>query len=744
MSQDLSQYTHLLPQNLSKLAFNLSVRPHWLNGDGFWYCRDLRLTNDERAKEFLLVDAQTGEAKPAFNHARLAKQLKTTPDNLPFDEIEFFADEMIPDDYKEMRFMVANRRYSLDLATYKVTLVRGFKPVLDHGVLSPDGKWVAFLRGNNLFVQSRESGEVRAVTRDGKKDYNYATRPDFYGTKTLDEIHGNKPRAAIMWSPDSTRILTHRLDQRKVRRLPVMQYAPEGEYAPAKVRMVRYPLAGDENITLVEHLILGLDGTRVNIQEPPLELRNTDALMGPFWENIWWSEDGNFAYYVHPTRGCKTMQFCAINTLTGEVRVVLEEHSDTFLDQDMRLHRGPKPDVRVLPMHNAFIWASQKDGWYHLYLHDLTSGEVIHPLTTGNWLVTELFGVDEAEEWVYFLGSGQESNRDPYLQHLYRVRLDGSDLTNLTPEDAEHSVHVSPDFKVFVDTYSRVDVPPVSLLRRNDGALLARLEVADVEPLLAAGYQMPEPFAVKAADGETDLYGILIRPAGLNEGEKYPVVEYEYGGPQTYITPKAFTVSRTWDAAVYAQILAQLGFASVIMDGRGTAGRSKKFHDFSAGDLGAAASLVDHPAGLRQLAERFPFLDLSRVGMYGFSGGGYGSARALLTYSDFYKVAVAACGNHDNRLYDTTWWDRYMGTGRFDQFPPQDNQSLAPNLEGKLLLMHGDIDDNVHPNNTMRLVDALIRADKDVDMLLLPNRGHPLSRDPYVARRVCSYFTQYL
>lgn len=739
MSLDFSQYTRLLPQNLSNLAFNLNVQAHWLEGNRFWYRRDLRLANGERGKQFMLVDTTTGDSEPAFDHDAVAKHFKTSPDQLPFDEIEFLTDPA-----PVVRFTVENRRYSLNLNTYKVSLVRGWKPVLDHEVLSPDGNWVAFVRGNNLFVKSLETGQTQALTNDGKKDYNYAARPDFYGTKTLDEIHGKKPRAAVMWSPDSKRLLTHRLDQRRVRQLPVMQYVPEGDYAPAKVRMVRYPLAGDEQITKFEHVILGLDGSRVNVQELPLELRNTDAMIGPFWENIWWAKDGKAAYYVHPSRGCKTMQFCAIDTETGEVRVVLEEQSDTFLDQDMRLHRDPHPDVRVLPIHNAFIWASQKDGWYHLYLHDLTTGELIHPLTAGDWLVTELIGVDESEEWVYFLGSGREPNRDPYLQHLYRVRLDGTDLTLLTPEDGEHSARMSPDLSVIVDTYSRVDAPPVSVLRRNDGDLVVTLETADIEPLLEAGYQVPEPFSVKADDGETDLYGILIRPANLDESKSYPVVEYEYGGPQTYITPKAFTVRPGWDSAVYGQILAQLGFAVVMMDGRGTAGRSKAFHDFSAGDLGAAAGLVDHVAGLRQLGDRFPFLDLNRMGMYGFSGGGYGSARALMTYPEVYKVAVASCGDHDNRLYDTTWWDRYMGTGDFDQFPPQDNQSLASNLEGKLLLMHGDIDDNVHPNNTMRLVDALIRADKDVDMLLLPNHGHPLSRDPYVARRVCSYFAQYL
>lgn len=746
MERNFSDYSPLLPQNLAKLTFNLTVKANWLSGHRFWYKRDVRLDGGQHGKQFILVDATTGESRLAFDHAQLAEQLgrrmsasgvatgeSLTADTLPFDEFDYLNGDVA------LAFTVGVVRWRCDLPTYQCTRARGWRTPREAEVPSPDGNWVAFLRGHNLFVRSLESGETRALTRDGKRNYNYASRPDFHGTKTLDEIHGRKPRPAVLWSPDSTRILTHRLDQRKVRKLPVVQFVPAGDSAPAAVRLVRYPLPGDSHLPLVEHVILGLEGTRVDVQGEALELRNTDALIGPFWENIWWAKDSQMAYFVHPERGCKTMNFCAVDTNTGEVQAVLEEHSETFLDQDMRWHRDKFPDIRVLSDRNAFLWASQRDGWYHLYLHELSSGQLLHPLTQGEWLVTELLGVDELQGFVYFLGSGREPHRDPYLQHLYRVRLDGTGLELLTPEDADHDVRMAPTLDAFVDTYSRVNQAPVSVLRRSDGYLLATLESADVQLLREVGYQEPEPFVVKAEDGETDLYGVLIRPAQFDPAKQYPVVDYEYGGPQMFNTPKAYT-----SPTVYGQVLAQMGFAVVILDGRGTVGRSKAFHDFSAGDFGAAGGLVDHVTGVRQLADRFPFLDLNRVGMYGFSGGGYGSARAIMTYPDFYKVAVAACGNHDNRLYDTTWWDRYMGLGGFDQFPSQDNQSLAPRLEGKLLLMHGDIDDNVHPSHTMRLVNALIRANKDFDMLLLPNQGHPLIRDDYVARRVCAYFQRHL
>jgi dipeptidyl-peptidase 4 len=749
MDFDFSRAEQMLPQNTRKLAFQLGVDAHWLDSSGsrFWYRRELRRDGEENGKQFVLVDSASGDAAPAFDHARLAARLTSKlaldkpldPNNLPFDDIQFHSKSSV------IWFTIESRRWQCALDSYECKLVRGWKPVRDHEVVSPDGKWVAFLRGNNLAVRSLETGQSKLLTRDGKKNYNYASRPDFYGAKTLDLIENRKQKPMVLWSPDSSRLLTHRLDQRRVRQLPVMQYVTAGEHTPAKARFVRYPLAGDEAWPTVEHMIFGMDGSRVNFQTDPLEIRNTDALLSPFWQNLWWSEDGKQVFYIHPMRGYRAMQFFAADSVTGAVRLLLEEHSETFLDQDMRVKKSPVPDARVLSKHDAFIWASYRDGWYHLYLHDLATGRPLHPLTSGNWTVRELVDVDEERGWVYFLGAGREPHRDPYLQHLYRVRIDGTGLELLTPEDAEHDIQMAPDLHTFVDTYSKVNLAPVTVLRSTQGRIIHTLESADIELLLQAGYQLPEPFCVKAADGETDLYGILIPPANFDATKEYPLIEYEYGGVHTFITPKAFPLTPDgFDRAHYGQSLTQLGFAVVIMDGRGTPGRSKAFHDFSAERLGEAAGLVDHAAAIPQIAAQFPFIDEHRVGMYGFSGGGYGSARAILTYPDVYKVAVGSCGDHDNRLYDATWWERYMGIGDFTRLQPQDNQSLAANLQGKLLLIHGDVDDNVHPANTMRLVDALIKADKEFDMLLMPNRGHALGRDAYVRRRIWAYFLRNL
>lgn len=807
MTDNFLHEVPLAPQTLGKLCLNLAVKPHWMDETHFWYIRDVRRTGPDgisTGQLFVMVDTSTGHAQPAFDHARLAAALSvrlrrrraSAPENakaaagvafdvrgsaevdpgaLPLEHIDFV------DNGQAMTFTLDGLRWRCSLDTYRCRRDVTLQPARPHESVSPDGHFAAFLRGHNLWMRSLADGSVRQLTADGRLDDDYASRPDFYSAKTLDELSGKRLQPAILWSPDSTRILTHRLNQRGVRRLPVMQYVPEGDHAPAKARMVHYPLPGDEVLPTVTHLMVGLDGSRVDVQLDPIQIYNTDALIGPYWHNMWWSDDGNAVYFIRPTRGCKTMQFWAVDARTGDARMVLEETGDMFYDQDMRMKNSLLPDVRTVSscgavaaagaaasagagvpaqadatasvQADAFIWPSQRDDWYHLYLHDLATGELRHPLTTGDWVVRELLSVDKGGEWVYFLGAGREPERDPYLRHLYRVRLDGSDLQLLTPEDADHDVTLSPDCRFFVDTYSRVNQPPVSVLRRSDGKLVATLEEADVTDLLAAGYQTPEPFCVKAADGQTDLYGVVIAPRGLEPGKKAPLVEYEYGGPQTGVTPKSFTVHSQWDAAVYGQSLAALGFAVMMLDGRGTPGRSKAFHHTFA-RLGDAAGLVDHVAALDQVAAQFDFIDRDRVGMYGFSGGGYGSARAILTWPETYKVAVACCGDHDNQLYDTTWWDRYMGdwsgvAAGADSLslaaaPSQDNQSLAANLQGKLLLMHGDVDDNVHPALTMRVVDALIRADKDFDMLLLPNRGHALARDPYVMKRVLTYFLRNL
>ncbi len=373
----------------------------------------------------------------------------------------------------------------------------------------------------------------------------------------------------------------------------------------------------------------------------------------------------------------------------------------------------------------------------------------MNQITHGEWAVLDLLHVDEKHGYLYFTAGGKEAGQDPYYPHLYRVKLDGTHLRHLTPEPSNHDIAFSPTGRFFIDTYSRIDTAPVSVLRAADGRLIRELQRADIAPLRAAGWRPPEPFKVKARDGHTDIYGVIFRPSNFDPGERYPVLDAIYPGPQVIRTPKAFGVQES------DQALAELGFIVVTIDGMGTPSRSRAFRELSYNNMGDAGGLEDHIAGLKQLAARYPYLDLTRVGIYGNSGGGYASARALLKFPDFYKVAVAAAGNHDQRSYWAEWGERFHGYPVGENFLSQANAPLAANLKGRLLLVHGSLDDNVHPSNTLQLVDALIAANRDFDLLILPNRNHGLvdlgkgkaaSRrsDPYFLRRRWDYFVEHL
>jgi dipeptidyl aminopeptidase/acylaminoacyl peptidase len=394
--------------------------------------------------------------------------------------------------------------------------------------------------------------------------------------------------------------------------------------------------------------------------------------------------------------------------------------------------------VRIIKEGQELVWYSERDGWANLYRYNSENGELINQITSGPFVVWEIKHIDEDEEWIYFMGGVHEPYRDPYYQHLYRVKLDGTDLQLMTPEDAQHNVTFSPGGKYFVDTYSRVDAPPITELRSCDNSRACiLLQEADISTLLEMGWREPEPFSVKARDGVTDIFGVIFRPSNFNRRKSYPVIDSIYPGPQHIRSPKDFTPDQ-------AYTIAELGFIVVTIDGLGNVGRDKANHDFSYGKFTEAGGLEDHIAGLRQLAERYPYMDLSRVGIFGHSGGGFASTKAILTYPEFYKVAVSSAGNHDQRGYLAGWGELYSGLMEGENFVDQANPNLAANLKGKLLLAAGDMDDNVHPALTMQVIDALIKANKDFDMLILPNRNHMFMRDAYFIRKLWDYFVTHL
>jgi dipeptidyl aminopeptidase/acylaminoacyl peptidase len=445
-----------------------------------------------------------------------------------------------------------------------------------------------------------------------------------------------------------------------------------------------------------------------------------------------WLEDGQRFYTVVADRGYTQRQVRVVDAATGAVHVAVDERGDPFVDTS----RGFM--LRFLKSGEA-LWADERDGWMHLYLHDGATGQLKRQITKGEWVVRAIARVDEAARAVFFSAGGKEPGRDPYLQHLYRVSLDGTGLRLLTPEDAEHQVSFSPTGAFFVDTYSRADLPAVSVLRRAaDGSVVMELERADVSRLVASGWKQPEPFQAVARDGKTDIYGIVWRPSTFDPGKRYPVVEQIYTGPQSFFVPKSFSAWRN-----HAQTIAELGFIVVQVDGFGTAWRSRAFHATAWKNLGDQG-LEDHIGALKQLAAKHAYIDLSRVGIYGHSAGGYDATHALLTHPEFYQVGVSSSGNHDHRL-DKAWWNtQWMGWPVGPHYDAQSNVTLARNLEGKLLLAHGDMDDNVPISATLRLVDALIKAEKDFDLIVIPNGTHGIGGNPYFIRRRWDFFVRHL
>jgi dipeptidyl-peptidase 4 len=454
---------------------------------------------------------------------------------------------------------------------------------------------------------------------------------------------------------------------------------------------------------------------------------------------VQWHPDGSSVSFVSTSRNHQQANLRVADAATGFIREVLEEKGETFLESG-----NDHVNWRYLPRSNEAIWFSQKDNWGHLYLHDLQSGKVKHQITSGEGNVTRLLRVDETNRILYFEGVGRERGRDPYFRHFYRTGMDGKTPQLLTPEDADHDITVSPSGRYFVDNYSKPDVPSTSVLRDETGKTVLALEKMDISRLLATGWKPPLPITVKDRGGVGDLYGLLFRPSNFDPSRKYPIINRIYPGPQTgSVGSRQFSAARS-----DAQAIAELGFVVVMIDGMGTPWRSKRFHAAYYGNMGDN-TLPDQVAGMKELAARYPWIDIDRAGITGHSGGGFATAAAMFRYPDFFKVGVSQAGNHDNRVYEDDWAEKWQGlleknadgTTNYDN---QANQLVAHQLKGKLLLAHGSMDANVPYYSTLLVVDALIKANKDFDLIIFPNRAHGFGNEPYMMRRRWDYFVKHL
>ena len=728
-AKDYERAESFLAYNTQKYVDNVAGRPTWLSGDRFWY-RNLTA----QGSEFIMVNAIKGTKSTAFNQQKLADALSAASGKkysafmLPFQSFTYSPDE------KSILFTADNKQWKCDLKTYQVTQDTAAVKAKANDearseTLSPDEKKAAFIKDYNLWVRDIATNQLTQLTTDGIKDFGYAT--DNAGWR-----HSDRP--VLLWSPDSKKIFTSQQDERKVGDM----YLVTTNVGHPTLEAWKYPMPGDSAIAMLHRVIINVETPKViRLQIAPDPHRGTlgdDISRGGVLNDASWSEDGTQLAFVSTSRDHKQEKVRIADAVTGAVKDIFEEVSTTQFESGQS-----GISWRFLPKSKEIIWYSERDNWGHLYLYD-DAGKLKNQITKGEWVVTQLIKVDEKNRLVYFMANGKETG-NPYYSHFYKIGFDGSNLTLLTPEAGRHTVTLSTSENHFIDTYSQLDVPPVMVLRNMNGKLISELEKTDLARLKATGWKAPIPFSVKASDGKTDIYGLMYTPSKLDSAKKYPIIDYIYPGPQGgSIGSWSFSASRRDN-----QSLAELGFIVVELEGTSNPSRSKSFHDMNYGNM-SENTMPDQISAIKNLAVKNAWMDTSRVGIWGHSGGGFATAWAMFNYPDFFKVGISESGNHDNRNYEDDWGERYNGLLKegadgISNYEAQANQVHAKNLKGKLLLAHGMMDDNVPPYNTMLVIEALEKANKDYDLIVFPNSRHGYaSYGPYMMRRRWDYFVRNL
>jgi dipeptidyl aminopeptidase/acylaminoacyl peptidase len=766
---DYERALELWPQRLASLVRNGNPFPTWVgqNGDEhYWYRREL-----EDGFQFVLVNASTTTSGPAFDHERIAQGLARTlgtevrAQSLPFSSFRF------AEDRRSIVYRIATATYESDVES---GLCREIDQVDDSVVWSPDGKRALYARDHNLWIRGINGD--RALTTDGARYFAYGGAPD-HDMSYIARARGlhRSNVAGCFWGPDSRTLLVRRIDERAIEPYSYFEPVPlDGNVRP-KIHAMRAQFPGDTARLKREYFFIDVDtGSTVPVVLPQSlsELQINAGETG----SVFWSPDAKHVFVLANTPACDRVALIRLEPSTGFSNTVIEEEANTFFDFNTLEYNTP--NVRVLFDRREIVWYSQRDGWGHLYLYDL-EGVPKHRITAGEWAVYDILRTDESEGHIYFTAAGREAGRHPYHRYLYRAAIEGevqnADVSLLTPEDGDHGLAgvptpaatallglqakdaFSPSGRYFVDVYSTVETPPVAVIRRCDGSLVGEVERADASALYATGWRAPECFTVKAADGETDLWGVLITPRSFDARVKYPVVERIYGGPQLTCQPKNFMegLAGMFSSGLFS--LAEFGFVVAILDGPGTPGRSKRFHDMTYGTADRWG-VRHHAAALRGAAESRPWMDLSRVGIAGHSYGGYGAIMALLLCGDLYKVGVSSAGMYDPASFFRSVPERHLGLpdyvdGRRTRNRPDEvsqyHKAIAASsnvhaLTGKLLLAYGDLDEHSNPSSLLKFIDALVNAGKSYDLLYLPGRNHFFPSEPYFLKRMWDYFAEHL
>jgi dipeptidyl aminopeptidase/acylaminoacyl peptidase len=710
-------------------VYKSQVTANWFaNNTKFWYRNDLA----GEAREFILVDAERGTRTPAFDHAAVAKQMggDTEATKLPVDRIQF------SDDGAAVMLIGRNANWVLDLKSGKLsseaaagveqnnapateeTPERSQQPPRgrqrgEPSNRSPDGKWTAAIKEQNVFIRGADGQEIQLST-DGQEGNGYRR---------------------VEWAPDSQSLLAWRVEPGDRKQVHLVRSSPEGG-GRAQLESRAYDLPGDKLPRHEPNLFDVATRKQIKVEVDRFE-------HGWLTPQVRWNRDGSRFSYMQVDRGHQRLRVIEVDPHSGSTRNLIDEKSDTFIwtthTENLRLEL-----VNWLEQTDEIIFVSEQDGWRHLYLVGAKDAK-LRQITKGEWVIRGIERIDEDARQIWFSASGKNSGQDPYFLHHYRVNFDGSGLVALTDGNGNHTIEFSPDRKFLIATYSRPDVPPVNELRRvSDGKLVCKLEEADISELKSRGFQAPEVFVAKGRDGQTDIWGLIYRPRDFDPAKKYPLIEDIYAGPQGSFVPKSFGGSRY-------QSLTDLGFVVVKIDGMGTANRSKAFHDVCFKNL-KDGGFADRILWMKAAAAKYAHLDITRVGVYGNSAGGQNAAAAVLFHPEFYKAAVASCGCHDNRMDKASWNEQWMGYMPGDRiwsksadnwYSQSSNIDNAHLLQGKLFLIVGEMDSNVPPESTMRVVDALVRARKDFDLLVVPNGGHGMG-GAYGQRRMEDFFVRHL
>ena len=739
---DFEQAERFTTQMMEKMVGSTEVDPEWIEDqDRFWYTYE-----NSDGKHWYFVDADRKTKSTLFDQEVMASKLAETfnkPFNskdLPLKDFEYNTDQGL------FEFHVDSIRFTYQIENRR--LIKGDslgkEPSDRWKTYSPDSTWIAFAKNHNLYLMQAEdpdSTEYR-LTEDGERWYSFqADEGDTTSNKRL--------RSGARWFEDSEKLYVRRSDAREVEELWVINSLKKRP----ELQTYKYPMPGDENVPQDEVWVFDVqdkDGIKLDTEKEEWE---DESLGGAYFNDggFFTGLDSDYLYILRRNRQWNKIDVLKANTATGDVQVLFTEESKPYFNTRFA-------QLAVLNDDSEFVWFSERTGWGQLYLYD-QNGNLKNRITDGFYTAGDVVKIDTTERTLYFEAYGKEKGVNPYYAQLYKVNLDGSGMKRLTPEDAHHDISASEDGNFFLDNYSRIDMPTMAVLRDGEGRVIQQLEKADISRMKEAGWKAPESFKVKAADDATDLYGVMWKPFDFDSTKSYPIISYVYPGPQTEPFPIGFTIrgSRARPAT-----LAQLGFVVVAMGQRGGSPlRSKYYHNYGYGDM-RDYPLADNKYGIEQLASRHSFIDADRVGIFGHSGGGFMSTAALLTYPDFYDVAVSSAGNHDNNMYNIWWSEVHNGVEKVTKKVETDsantdsvktewkaqvepNTELADNLKGHLLLVHGTIDDNVHPGNTIRMADALIKAGKRFDLMMLPGQRHGFGEySPYFERMMWYYFAEHL